>query len=102
MHPPTAHPPIQKDDGAKGADADHQALVLAPKACAQFVKQREIRTVKSRPMPQSNINAFCLKMTQHKWETVKSSESAHEKTAEFHRYIRQLLDKYFPKKKQLQ
>ena len=47
MHPPTAHPPIQKDEGAKGADADHQALVLAPRACAQFVKKREKRILKS-------------------------------------------------------
>jgi hypothetical protein len=98
MHPPTAHPPIQKDEGAKGADVDHQALVLAPKACAQFVKKREKRTVKSRPMPQSSMNAFCLEMTKHRWESVKSSESAHEKAAEFHKYIRHLLDKYFPEK----
>ena len=89
-------PPIQKDDGAKGADANHQALVLTPKACAQFVKDREKQTVKLRPMSQSNINAFCL---EHKWETVKSSVSARRKTAEIFRYIWQLLDKYFPEKK---
>ena len=98
MHPPTALLPIQKDEGAKGADADHQALILAPKACAQFVKKREKHTVISRPMPQSGINAFCLEMTQHRWDSVKSSESVHEKAAEFHKYIRHLLDKYFPEK----
>ena len=98
MHPPTAQLPMQKDEGAKGVDGDHQTLILAPKAHAQFVVKRERRTVISRPMPQSNIDAFCLEMTKHKWESVKGSESVHDKAAEFHKYLRYLLDKYFPEK----
>ena len=98
MHPPTAQLPIQKDEGAKGVDADHQTLILAPKASALFVVKREKKTVISRPMPQSSIDAFCLEMTQHKWEAVKGAESANEKTTEFHKYMRYLLDKYFPEK----
>ena len=68
MHPPTAQLPIQKDEGAKGVDGDHQALILSPKASAQFVVKREKTIVKSRPMPQSSIDAFCLEMTKHKWD----------------------------------
>ena len=98
MHPPTAQLPIQKDEGAKGVDGDHQTLILAPKASAQFVVKREKRTVRSRPMPKSSIDAFCLEMTKYKWESVKESESVHDKTSEFHKYMRNLLDKYFPEK----
>ena len=32
MHPPTALPPLQVDEGKAGVDSDHQALILAPKA----------------------------------------------------------------------
>ena len=62
MYPPTAHPPIQKDDDAQGVDGDHQTLILAPKASKQFVVKREKRTVKSRPMPESQIREFCLEL----------------------------------------
>ena len=98
MHPPTANPPIQRDEGTKGADADHQALILAPKASAQFVVEREKTIVKSRPMTQSSINAFCLEMTKHKWEDVLGADSADLKASNYHKYIRSLLDKYFPEK----
>ena len=66
MYPPTAHPPIQKDEGAKGKDSDHQALVLCPKASSQFVVKREKRKVKTRPMPQSKVDLFCAELTQHR------------------------------------
>ena len=59
MHPPTARPPIQKDENAKGVDGDHQTLILAPKASKQFVVKREKRKVKTRPLPDSQVQAFC-------------------------------------------
>jgi hypothetical protein len=41
LHPPTALPPLQVDDGKKGKDGDHQALILAPKASSAFKVERE-------------------------------------------------------------
>ena len=55
MYPPTAQPPIQVDDGKKGKDGDHQALILAPKASKDFVIRRQKRKVTTRPMPESRI-----------------------------------------------
>ena len=98
MHPPTAQLPIQRDEGAKGVDGDHQALVLSPKASAQFVVKREKSIVKSRPMPQSSIDAFCLELTQHRWADVLSSEGADQKAENYHKYLRYLMDKHFPEK----
>ena len=95
MYPPTAQLPIQRDEGAKGVDGDHQTLILAPKASAQFVVKRERTVVKTRPMAQSNIDAFCLEMTKRKWESVLGSESADKKAENYHKYLRYLLDKHF-------
>ena len=36
MYPPTAEPPMQKDEGSKGMDGDHQTLMFAPKASKDF------------------------------------------------------------------
>ena len=84
--------------GEKGKDADHQALILAPKASKEFVVKREKRRIVTRPMPQSSIDSFCGELTNYKWENVFQTRSVHEKTEAFHSYLRLLLDKYFPTK----
>ena len=98
MEPPSVFPPIQVDDGAKGMDGDHSGIILAPKASKDFIRKREKRTVKTRPLPQSKVNLFCLEMTQHKWTDVLDNTDIDKKTDHFHQYIRKLLDKYFPEK----
>ena len=60
--------------------------------------KREKTIVKSRPMPQSSIDAFCLEMTKHKWADVLDSESSDQKADNYHKYLRNLLDKHFPEK----
>ena len=40
MYPPTAQPPMQKDERAKGMDGDHQTLLFAPKASKDFFVKR--------------------------------------------------------------
>ena len=47
-------------------------------------------------MPESKIQLFCAELTQYKWEDVMNEENANKKTEHYHKYIRQLLDKYFP------
>ena len=98
MEPPSALPPIQKDDNAKGMDGDHQTLILAPKASKQFVVKREKRQVKTRPLPESQIEAFCLELTKHDWKDILEEKDVNKKVAIFHNYLRHLLDKYFPEK----
>ena len=99
MHPPTANPPIQVDEGKAGVDGDHQVLILAPKASSQFVVKREKRRIKTRPMPQSKISLFCAEFTQHKWEEVLNAEDVNQKVDAYHKYQRDMLDKFFFQKK---
>ena len=49
-------------------------------------------------MPESKIQLFCAELTQYKWEYVMNEENVNKKTELYHKYIRQLLDKYFPEK----
>ena len=70
LHPPTAQPPIQVDEGSKGKNGDHQALILAPKANKDFVVKRERREIITRPMPETQIQAFCAELTKHKWRMI--------------------------------
>ena len=98
MHPPSAHPPIQKDENAKGVDGDHQTLILAPKASKNLVVKREKRTVKTRPLPESQVEAFCLELTQYHWKDILEEKDTDQKVSSFHSYLRKLLDKYFPGK----
>ena len=98
MHPPTAQPPMQKDEGAKGMDGDHQTLMFAPKASKEFIVQREKKTIVTRPLPQSSVDAFCFEMTRHKWTEVLEAECVDEKAEKFHNYLRELLDKHCPEK----
>ena len=41
LHPPTALPSLQMDEGKAGKDGDNQAIILAPKAKEAFKVQRE-------------------------------------------------------------
>ena len=98
MEPPSALPPIQKDENAKGVDGDHQTLILAPKASKHFVVKREKRTVKTRPLPDSQVDAFCLELTRYDWRDILDENDVNKKVSQFHKYLRHLLDKYFPEK----
>ena len=98
LHPPTAVPPLQVDEGKAGKDGDHQAIILAPKAKEAFKVKREKRVVKTRPMPKSKVEDFYAEMTKHKWENVLGNEDINEKVENFHSYITKTLDKHLPEK----
>ena len=98
MEPPTLQSALQVDEGAKGKDSDHQAIILAPKASGLFVVQRKKRRVKTRPMPQSKVDLFCAELTKHRWGDVLDAEDVNIKVNLYHKYQRDLLDKYFPEK----
>ena len=64
----------------------------------KFKVEREKRKVVTRPLPQAQINRFCAEFTKHKWLEVIEAKDANEKVENFHKYMRDLLDKYFPEK----
>ena len=98
MHPPTVVPPLQVDEGAKGVDADHNGLILAPRANKDFVQKREKRRITLRPLPDSKVFAFSSELTRHRWSEVFNEKDVDKKTEAFHGYIRKLLDKHCPEK----
>ena len=97
-HPPTCLPPLKVDSDKKGKDSDHRVLVGAPKASKKFKIEREKVKIKSRPLPQSQVNSFCYEFTRHDWKNVLECEDTNTKTELFHKYLREMLDKYFPEK----
>ena len=71
---------------------------MAPKASRHFVKKLEKRQIKTRPMPDSKVQEFCLELTQYKWEDVLETEDPHLKVELFQSYLMGLKDKFFPEK----
>jgi len=98
LHPATALPPMQVDEGKQGKDGDHQTLILAPKSGQAFVVKREKKVVKTRPITDSSKQAFCHEVTNHKWDDIKENENLDEKVDSFHKYLRDTLDKHMPEK----
>ena len=99
LHPPTSQPPIQVDEGSWEKDGDHRTLILAPKANIDFIVQKERRQVTTRPMPDTQVNAFCSELTKYKWENIMNTENIDKKVENFHKYIVDKVDQYFPEKK---
>ena len=54
-HPPTSLPPLQVDEGVKGADCDHNIVVFAPLLNVDF---RGKEVIKTRPLPDSAFGPF--------------------------------------------
>ena len=68
FHPPTTLPPLELDTDKKGADGDHNIVVLAPVNNAQYKLERKKRTVLTRPLPDSKISQFEHSVMTFPWE----------------------------------
>ena len=97
-HPPTTLPPLQLDEGKRGADSDHQVIVFAPISNAQYMKPRCKKIIVTRPLPQSGIIEYGKVMTSHKWKEILNESDIDVKVSNFHKILRTNLDKIFPEK----
>ena len=52
----------------------------------------------TRPIPDSGIQEFGKEMTKHDWKEVFDVEDVDSKVENFHTYLRNTLDKFFPLK----
>ena len=50
-HPPTTLAPLQVDADKKGADSDHNIILMAPLSNASYAIKRNKKTIKVRPLP---------------------------------------------------
>ena len=97
-NPPTTLPPLQVDPGKKGADADHQVVIFAPKSNLNYLKPRSKKTIVTRPLPQSAIDEFGKVITAHDWKEVFNANAIDDKVTNFHKILRSNLEKSFPQK----
>lgn len=97
-HPPTTLPPLQVDVDKNGKDSDHNIVVFAPKSNIQFKEQITKRTIKTRPILDSQLNNFERDLANYPWDEVFHGRSVNEKVDHFHTFLRSQLDFYFPEK----
>lgn len=97
-HPPTTIPPLQVDEGKKGADSDHQVIIFAPMSNMNYIKPRCKKTITTRPLPQSGVNEFGKDIVCHDWSEVLENEEIDMKVHNFHKTLRDKLEQFFPVK----
>ena len=98
FHPATTLPPLQVDENKTGKDSDHDIVLLAPKNNAKYKVERTKRTIKSRPILESQLAKFEEDLARYEWNDVFENKSADEKAKIFHIFLRNKLDLYFPEK----
>ena len=96
FHPPTTLPPLQVDEDKLGQDSDHEVVV--PKQNIKFKKSRTKKTVKTRPLPESQISKFEDDLRKYPWDEAFRNKSVNEQVDLFHNFLRGNLEKYFPEK----
>ena len=98
FHPPSTLPPLQVDSDKKGKDSDHEIVLLAPKSNAQYTIERVRKTIKTRPILESQLAKFEQDLAHFPWIEHFEGKSPDEQTILFHQFLRSQLDKYFPEK----
>ena len=98
FHPPTTLLPLQVDPHKKGKDNGHNIVVLAPKNNAQFKIERVCKTIKTRPIPESQILNFERDIANFPWAEAFQGQHPDDQAQIFHNFLQSHLDKYFPEK----
>ena len=96
--PPTTLPPLQADPGQGGKDSDHDVILYAPLHNQQYKMDRVRKTIKTRPIPQSQVRKFERDLANHPWEEILSGKTSDEQAELFHTFLSSKLESYFPEK----
>ena len=97
-HPPTTLPPLQVDSDKKGKDSDHNVVVFAPLSNVEFRLERTKKTIRTRPVLQSQILKFERDLAQFPWAESFENKTVDQQAEIFHSFLRVHLDRYFPEK----
>ena len=54
------------------------------------------KTIKTRPIPESQILKFERDLANHPWHEIFSNETPDKQAETFHNFLRSKLDQYFP------
>ena len=97
-HPPTTIPPLQVDTGKKGKDSDYEVVIFAPISNIQYKVHRKKKTIRSRPIPDSQVLKFENEVAKFQWDEELENLSVDEQTEVFHNFLQSNLEKLFPEK----
>ena len=97
-HPLTVLGPLKVDEDKAGKDSDHNIVVFAPRSNTNFRVERKKKSIKTRPIPESSIPSFAIKIQNQSWQDVINENDVNTKVYNFHRTFLLICDKYFPEK----
>ena len=97
-HPPTTLPPLQVDTDKKGKDSDHNIVVFAPKDNIEYKEKLKKKSIKFRPIPDSQVAKFEIELAKYPWDHVFEGKNTNQKAEHFHNFLRNQLDFFFLKK----
>ena len=97
-HPPTTLPPLQVDSDKKGKDSDHDVVLFAPVQNMNYRQERLKKTIRIRPVLESQVLKFEKDLANHPWQEVLENQTADKQAEIFHSFLRKKLDFYFPEK----
>jgi hypothetical protein len=97
-HPPTTLPPLQVDANKKGKDSDHNVVLFAPLQNVNYKKDRVKKTIRIRPVLDSQVWKFERDLANHPWQELLANQTADNQAEVFHTFLRNKLDLYFPEK----
>ena len=87
FHPPTTLPPLQVDSDKNGKDSDHDVVLLAPLNNLKYKLERKKKTIRIRPIPQSQVVKFERDLAMHPWEEILADEGPDNQAEIFHNFL---------------
>ena len=98
FHPPTTILPLEVDEDKSGKNSDHNIVVLAPKSNGQYKIDRKIKIIKTRPLPESQVQRFENDLANFPWETILANKNPDDQADVFHSFLSNKMDQYLPEK----
>ena len=95
---PIIVPPIKPDDPQKGKPSDHWVPVCTPHTDRYKPANRNFRTVKYRPLPESSIRQFGEWIVKEGWQNIEEDMSPSDQAMAFERILQNKLDTFCPEK----
>ena len=95
---PIIAPPIQPDNPNKGKPSDHSVPVCTPHTDRYRPAQRNYRTIKYRPLPDSSVRKFGDWLVQEDWDRLKDDMSPTQMSVVFEQLVGNKLNQLCPEK----
>ena len=95
---PVIVPPIKPDDPTKGKPSDHWVPVCTPHTDRYRPAQRNYRTVKYRPLPESSLRQFGEWIVTEEWDVINDCMTPTNQATVFEILLQQNLDLFCPEK----